>query len=198
MKRRSPERRDAGFTLLEMLVALVVFGLVMAGLAQTFRFGLSVWSSGPRRIAGPEDMAALDAALTRMITQAIPGSLNGGADRLAFTTALPAGAGLPGALADAALLAEPDGTLVLRYTPHPAGIPLTRQPPPRIAVLAHGITAFSVTYLIAPAAGQPGAALSWANTWSGTGLPLLVRLHVQSDAQPGWPDLIAAPVNPGN
>ena len=56
-------RRDSGFTLLEMLVALVVFGLVMAGLTQSFRFGLSVWSAGPRRIAGPEDMAALDAAL---------------------------------------------------------------------------------------------------------------------------------------
>jgi general secretion pathway protein J len=44
--------RDAGYTLLEMLVALVVFGLVMAGIAQSFRFGLTAWSAAPRITAG--------------------------------------------------------------------------------------------------------------------------------------------------
>jgi len=192
MKARAA-RRDSGFTLLEMLVALVVFGMVMAGLAQTFRFGMSVWSAGPRKVAGPEDMAALDAALTRMIGEATPGSLQGRADRLAFTTPLPPGAGLPGALADIALLAGPDDTLVLRYTQHPPGIPLTRMPPPRIEVLAHGVTGFSVSYLIAAATGAP----VWTNDGSG-GVPLLVRLHIDSASQPDWPDLIAAPVNPGS
>jgi general secretion pathway protein J len=199
MKRPAAARGDSGFTLLEMLVALVVFGFVMAGLTQTFRFGMSVWSAGPRRVAGPEDMAALDAALTRMIAQATPGSLQGRADRLAFTTPLPPGAGLPGALADAALVAGPDGTLVLRYAQHPPGIPLTRMPPPRIEVLAHGVTGFSVSYLIAPSGGAPptGAPV-WTDDGAGGGPPLLVRLHIQSTGQPDWPDLIAAPVNPGN
>ncbi len=194
MKRHVARGCDSGFTLLEMLVALVVFGLVMAGLTQTFRFGLSVWSSGPRRIAGPENMAALDAALTRMIAQAVPGSLDGRPDRLAFTTPLPPGAGLPGSLADAAILAGPDGALVLRYSPHPPGIPLHRPPPPRIEVLAHGTTGFSVSYLNPSSGGAP----VWTPSWSGSGLPLLVRLHIQRDGQPDWPDLIAAPVAAGN
>ena len=34
-------RRQSGFTLLEMMVALVVFGLLMAGVAQTMRYGLT-------------------------------------------------------------------------------------------------------------------------------------------------------------
>ncbi len=37
---------EAGFTLLEMLVALVVFGLVMAGIAQAFRYGFTAISAG--------------------------------------------------------------------------------------------------------------------------------------------------------
>ncbi len=69
--------RDAGYTLLEMLGALVVFGLVMAGIAQSFRFGLTAWTAGTRTITKPENMAALDAALTRLINQALPGSLTG-------------------------------------------------------------------------------------------------------------------------
>lgn len=188
------KRRDSGFTLLEMLVALVVFGLVMAGLTQTFRFGLSVWSAGPRKIAAPESMAALDAALTRMIGQAVPGSLVGHRDRLRFTTVLPAGAGLPGALADAAILPGSNGTLVLRYQAHPPGIPLTRLPPPMIETLANGLAEFSASYLTAQSGGAP----VWTNDWSGDGLPLLVRLHIQTSGASNWPDLVAATVNPGD
>jgi len=139
-------------------------------------------------------MAALDTALTRMIAQAMPGSFVGHPDQLAFTTALPAGAGLPDALADAAILLGPGGSLVLRYTPHPPGIPLVHLPPPQIEVLAEKVTGFSATYLSAPAAGAP----AWTREWSGTGLPLLVRLHIQPGSGPSWPDLVAAPVNAGD
>lgn len=188
------KRRDAGFTLLEMLVALVVFGLVMAGLAQTFRYGLSVWSAGPRKIAEPEDLAALDAALTRMIAQMTPGQFTGFADRLAFTTVLPSGAGLPTALADAAIVMGPNDTLVLRYAPHPPGIPLTRPPPPRIEVLAIGVTGFRASYF-APQTTGPAA---WQPSWSGSGLPLLVRLHIELASGRNWPDLVAGPAGAGN
>jgi general secretion pathway protein J len=182
------KRRDAGFTLLEMLVAIVVFGLVMAGLAQTFRFGLTAWSDTTRRTAGPENLAAMDAALTKMIEQAQPGSLAGHPDGLIFTTRLPAGAGING-LADVAVLAGPGDALIMRYRQHPPGVVLTAPPTAQIEILAQNVAGLSVTYL----AGQSNKPPVWVSKWSNPGLPLLIRLHLVMTDGETWPDLVAAP-----
>ena len=186
-------RRDAGFTLLEMLVALVVFGLVMAGLAQSFRFGLSAWSATTRHTEAPEALAAMDGALARCLAQALSGSLSGTADRVAFTTRLPPGAGLDSALADTALRLAPDGTLVMLYSTHPPGIPLTHPAVPRQEILAQGVSALRISYLAAQAAGPP----AWSDTWQSDGLPLLVRIHLEFASGLSWPDLVVAPIDPG-
>jgi len=187
-------RGTTGYTLLEMMVALVVFGLVMAGIAQAFRFGLSAWPAAARNAARPEAMTALDTALTDMIVQARPGSMTGKADRLAFTTRLPAGAGLNGGLADVGIfLAAPGGTLVLRYAAHPPGIPLGGPAVPQTELLAQGVTGFAATYL----EPRRGTAPAWTGTWQGSGLPLLVRLHLDFADHHEWPDLVAAPAGTG-
>ncbi len=187
-------RREAGFTLLEVMVALVVFGLVMAGIAQSFRFGLTAWSATSRNITKPENLAAMDSALSRMITQALPDSMAGLPDEVAFTTKLPAGAALRGRLADVAILMAPGGKLILRYRPHPPGIPIAPAPPPKIEPLAQGVKSLSVSYLV-PVQGGPPA---WFNKWQGNGLPLLVRFHLTFTDGQTWPDLVAAPLNTGN
>jgi general secretion pathway protein J len=190
---RTPPR-DAGYTLLEMLVALVVFGLVMAGIVQSFHFGLTAWTAARRNTARPEDLAAMTAAVTKMIAQAVPGTMTGAPDEIAFTTTLPPGAGLPGSLADVAILASARDGLVLRYRPHPPGVPLVPAPPPRFETLAPGITALTISYLVA----QPDAAPGWSASWSGHGLPLLLKLHFHCASGRDWPDLVAAPVATGN
>lgn len=184
-------RRDAGFTLLEMLVALVVFGLVMAGIAQTFRFGLIAWPAAAREAAGPEDLAALDAALTRMIAQAQPGSMTASRGELAFTTRLPALAAQNTGLFDVDIIATPGGDLLLRYGPHPPGTPLAPPLAPSIEPLAQGVTGFSASYFAPQTNGPP----AWSDSWSGDGLPLLVRIHLAFANDRNWPDLVAAPVD---
>ncbi len=186
-------RREAGYTLLEMLVALVVFGLVMAGLAQSWRFGLAAWSGSERHIAGPQDMAAVDTALRDMIAQAVPGSMTGRIGGLAFTTRLPQGAGGLRGLADIAIQPGADGTLMLSATPHAAGIPLRPAPPLALETLAAGVEEMRLSYLTP----QDGAPPAWSSKWSGQGLPLLVRIHLRFADGHDWPDLIAAPVNTG-
>lgn len=196
MRRRlsPPGPRDSGYTLLEMLVALVVFGLIMAGIAQTFRFGLTAWSATTRNTTRPEGLAAMNAAVTLMITQAVPDSMTGVRDQIAFTTKLPAGAGLPGALADVSIMVTSDDGLVMRFRPHPAGVPLAPAPVPQVEALAQGVTSLNVSYLVSKSGTSP----VWSNSWSGYGLPLLVRFHFQFADGGSWPDLVAAPINTGN
>lgn len=186
-------RRDAGYTLLEMLVALVVFGLVMAGIAQTFRFGLAAWPAASRRAVPPQEMAALDAALTNMIVQALPGSMTGRRDGLAFTTSLPEGAGLNGGLADVSIATTRDGLLYLRFVPHPPGISLAPPAAARFEPLANGVSGLQLAYLAPVTAGAP----AWSNSWSGDGLPMLIRIHLQLSSGKSWPDLVAAPAGSG-
>jgi general secretion pathway protein J len=183
-------QRDAGFTLLEMLVALVVFGLVMAGLTQSFKFGLAAWSASSRYTTGPENLAAMDTAVADMIAQAAPDSMTGHRNGLSFTTRLPASAGQSG-LADAAILLSPDGTLILRYQLHPPGIALGAAPAAKIEPLAQGVTKVTASYLV-PQTSGPAV---WSDNWSGSGLPLLVRIHLEFANGRNWPDLVSAPVS---
>ncbi len=74
-----------------------------------------------------------------MIEQAQPDSMSGGPYSLAFTTNLPQGAGVVGGLQDVALQLGPGGALVLRYTPHPPGLPLGPAPVPKTDILATGL-----------------------------------------------------------
>ncbi|GAB0114926.1 prepilin-type N-terminal cleavage/methylation domain-containing protein [Acidisoma sp. C75] len=182
-------RREAGFTLLEILVALVIFGLVMAGLAQSLRFGLVALQASAVRGAGAEDRAALDRALTRLIEAAEPGSLTGGPGGFAFTTRLPPGAGLGGGLADVAIEMAPGHRLVLLYRAHPPGLPLRPLPPPRRKVLAAGVAAFAMSYYGA----RGDAPAAWGPRWEDKALPLLLRMHLAAPGAPAWPDLVVAP-----
>jgi len=180
--------REGGYTLLEMLVALVVFGLVMAGIAQSLRFGLAAFTASGTRDLAPANLAALDTALSRLVSEAVPGSLRGQAGGLAFTTRLPPGAGVGEGLADAAIRLAPGGVLLLIYRQHPPGPPLHPLPPARREVLARSVTAFTVSYYGA----APRQAPAWVARWSEETPPLLLRLHITTPGR-DWPDLVIAP-----
>ncbi len=182
-------RGQAGFTLLEMLVALVVFGLLMAGVAQAMRYGMAAWTAETRRAQGPETMAAVDGALRRIFEQARPGSMTGEADQVSLTAPLPAGSPLPEQLADIAILVTPSHQLLFRWRPHPAGLLLHKAPAPEDELLLPGVIAIQLHYLVA----QPDGSTAWMNDWTGTSLPLLVRLSITFDGATTWPDLVAAP-----
>lgn len=170
-----------------MLVALVVFGLVMAGIAQSLRFGVVAFRESGRQAMPAERLGALDRALTEIIGGALPGSVTGERDRIVFTTRLPAGAGIGNGLADAEIVRSA-GTLLLRYGPHPPGVPLTPLPAPRTEMLASGVEEVRWSYLV-------GIPPGWVERWSGTGLPLLIRLHLKA-AGSQWPDLVIAVLTP--
>lgn len=190
-----PGRRDAGFTLLELLVALVVLGFVLAGLSQGVRYGLRAADTQARTLAERAELDSVDRALRRLIEQMDPGTardgagFQGSAGRLAFVSELPAASGLAVRHADIALGLDGARRLVLRATPRPPGKPFGPPPLPIEEELLRGVDRVEFSYL----ARDAGA--GWASAWSGKELPFMIRLRVVFP--PGdrrhWPDIVASP-----
>lgn len=189
---------DAGFTLLEVLVALVVLGLVLAGLAQGTRFGLTIAQRQTSVIAASADLDATERVLRSLVAQMDPGSLTSasllaaGPANLAFTSNLAAVAPSLGVgEADIALGVTPDHRLVLRWTPHLHATRLAAPPPPTETTLLPGVMRVQFAYCCG--AGSDG---QWLGTWPDKTLPGLVRIQLvfPEGARRSWPAIVVAPV----
>lgn len=191
-----PARRDAGFTLLELLVALVVLGFVLAGVAQGVRYGVRASEAQARLVQTRGELDAVDRALRRLIEAMDPGAprdgttLQGGPDRLAFVSELPRAAAGPLTSQAVVELGVEDGRLVLWWTPY---LHAARLGPPRVperAEVLRGVERLDVAYWLR------GPTPGWVRSWEADAPPGLVRLRIVFP--PGdprhWPDIVAAPV----
>lgn len=187
--------RQGGFTLLEILVALIVLGLIVIGLAQGVQFGLRAWDAQARTIARREDLDAVDRTLRRLVEAMDPGSsaepltIAGTARSVAFTTSLPMfAAALPTRRADVALGVDAAHRLMLRWTPHLHAVLLA----PAMAQeteLLRGVDHLEIAYWAGTAGG-------WQASWNLPLPPGLVRIRLvfaKGDAR-RWPDIVAAPM----
>lgn len=192
------DTRQRGFTLMEVLVALVVLGFLLAGLGEGVRFGLRAWGMQTRGIARQADMDATYRALRRMIEELDPGEPNenptvqGKPHTLAFRTLLPPAAAPGGPLeADVAIGVDAGQRLVLRAVPHPHAERLGPPPPALQTVLLQGVDHVDFAYFRATGRGQ-----GWQKSWNDPNPPALIRLHiafVRENKERHWPDLVAAP-----
>ena len=96
----SGDRRQQGFTLLEILVALAVLGLLMASLVQGLRAGVTAWTTQTQRLSVGADLDSTDRTLRTLVGRLDPGGVNGRPSlfkamqhSLTFTTSLPDPAG---------------------------------------------------------------------------------------------------------
>jgi len=188
-------RRQDGFTLLEILVALVVLGFLVVGLTQGVHFGLRAWAMQERIIGRHEDLDAIDRTLRRLIETMDPGTpgdplaLQGSATSLAFTAELPMASPLPIRRADVGLGVDAAHRLLLRWTPHLHAIRFGPAPAPQTSELLRGIDHLELAYQ-GPATG------GWQSGWNQAGLPRLVRIRlIFAKGDPRhWPDIVAGPL----
>ena len=186
--------RQRGFTLLELLVALAVFGFVLIALAQGTRFGLSAWVTDVRLTNGNDDLNTVDATVRHVIEGMNPGDeldpapMAGDSARLDCLTELPnASSAMPVRRMRAALLVDGAHQLVLRWQPYLHAVSLRSPPAATDIVLVRDVARLRLSYW------QPGG--QWLGSWRGTDLPTLVRVRVEFIAgdRHHWPDIVAGP-----
>ena len=194
--------RQSGFTLLELLVALVVLGLLVVGLTQGVRAGLTMWGAQTRRVGETGELDAgarvLRALLSGMWVPPQGGAGRGGVgktdiegrtDTLAFRGDLPTGLGTT-RLANITLELR-DRRLVLRWSPHRHEATSGPEPVPIETELIRGVERLDLAYWGSP---SPDQAAGWQAQWDGPAIPGLIRVRLafaKGDRR-RWPDLIAA------
>lgn len=203
LTRQSRPAKQAGFTLLEMLVALIVLGFLMVGLNEGVRAGLTLRHAQIHRLGNTADLDAtmrllrgllshlpLDATGERLLTDSAGFAFRGEAGRVSFVGDLPTGIGVT-RRADITLSVE-KGSLVLGWRPHRHARPVGPPQPLTRTVLLDGVKHLDLAYWGAPA--NPGQQPGWQARWESPQAPMLIRVRLEfarSDPR-RWPDLIAA------
>jgi general secretion pathway protein J len=196
LKPRAAAGHIAGFTLLELLVALFVLGALMLALSQGLRFGTQIYDRQARIVNAGSELEATDRALRRLIEQMDPDSpgtaeIEGSGRTLLFTTELPAAAAtLPTQTVRALLQVDGAHRLVLWWSPIRHVQLLGPTPRPTGGnVLLERVDHIELTYQTL--ASQQ---LVWVTAWKSATPPRLVRIHISFEDGRRWPDIVAAPM----
>jgi general secretion pathway protein J len=194
----------AGFTLLELMIAMALLGVLTVGVSGSLRFGVRAWETVDRTIDLSEDALTKQAYLRRQIEGARAHSIAGkGAEEsdsasafvgkvneMRFVAALPAQANSPG-LNQIWLAIKPSAegqALVLRWRRIGKANELAEK------IILDGIKDAHFAYF-----GSTDVKESprWGETWShGDELPRLVSIEIQlNDPTVAWPPLVVAPAS---
>jgi general secretion pathway protein J len=186
-------RDEAGFTLLELLVALTILALLVTLLSGGLRFGARVWEA---RLGSSDELSAMEAAqgLMRRIIAAAPASTGHGEEATVLFRGAPASMRFVG---PAPALAMPEGLYEIVLLQRNGDLVLTwnafRSDKGAMSiragerVLLSGLSDVQFAYRDNKA--------RWTSNWSARDAPpTLVRVSFDfANGGRQWPDLLVAP-----
>lgn len=192
-------RRDAGFTLLELLVAITLLAFLSIGVVAGLRFGNEVWRKAQDRNVAANDMRVAERILAGNLARVYPkfiASATGGgtvdfdgAQRsVTFLSTLPAS----GHISRNTLRAVTDGSGLAMQIDSVAELANGRAGATMQILLRH-LSAVEFSYF---GTAEDSKTPAWHSTWQDQGAPPdLIRIRAAS-AGPGvvpWPEMIIAP-----
>jgi general secretion pathway protein J len=198
--------REAGFTLLEIMVALVVLSLIVTTAFGALRMGERSWEAGLARAGDTETLRTVSGVLQRQFKQVLPLSwtedaettiaFSGNRQQLSFIAPAPQHHGSTG-LFEYTLVVEPyqnNVQLVLYYLVHDpdsTGFQTGSSDRQRV-LLVDELNTASFSYYGSPVDGNPP---QWHAYWNNDAeaFPRLVRARlVSNEGQRPWPELVLA------
>jgi len=208
-------RRSDGFTLLEVLVAVVIMAVIMTTAFGALRLGGRSWEAGVTRATDNERFRAVADLMRRQVSQVIPMTwpdgtekriaFDGASDQLRFVSTAPQQYRQAG-LFEYGLSAQRDGpetNLILSFIPfNPDSEAFQTPARHQQLLLVAGLQRVSFDYFGSPAnAAVRGRAStntqppSWHRRWdaSAENFPDLIRVTMEvNEGQQPWPELYLA------
>lgn len=207
LKAKAMQRNNSpGFTLVEVLVALVLLGLISVVLFSSFKLGVRAWEVGSVRAGQPSEVEVVQNLLRNQLREARqlplgPGeprvdfTFAGSSEELRFSAPMPAHLGMGGYHV---AVVSTDGAgmyrnLILRWHTYRPDMSLTDDRWSEPLVLLDGIAGIEIEYF---GRGEEEERAVWHETWDHEEtLPDLVRLRLSFAATDDrrWPELLVAP-----
>ncbi len=204
--RRGPA--NAGFTLVELLVALALLGLLASLMFGGFRFGVRAWERVGAHADHASDIQWAQGFLRRRPNEAAlvraaiedrnpPVLFDGGPNSLAFVTVLPVYGDVGGhsVLRLSLRPGKTGGELVLGWAPHRFDAEDLEDELVDERVLLDGVERIELAYHGRQDPDSPRA--SWLSEWrEADALPGLVRIRLvfAEGSRRRWPDLVVSPM----
>lgn len=205
---RSRRQRQAGFTLLELLISIAILGLLSVMMVGGLNFGARVWERTEDVAQDQGRIAAVQSLLRRQIAQIASHQVRGpnrqpriafegGSQQLVFVAPLPQYLGQGGyyVIALEGRLRGQSHDLVLRWQPFDRERPnLILSGDAYEELLLTGLNEITFRYFGYSRRGVP---TGWLTTWEdSTQLPELIDIGVafDEDLEQVWPPLVAAVV----
>ncbi|MBS1225343.1 MAG: prepilin-type N-terminal cleavage/methylation protein [Proteobacteria bacterium] len=189
--------RQTGFTLLELVVAITLMGLVLVVVYSGLRLGLNSWDSGEARAEATNRLRLVEEFLRRQLAQSMTVYqtsdrqertvvFTGQADRIEFVAPMLAQLGQGGLYR--VRIEAGDGRLWIRWRPYLPADPTAGEE--RETVLLEGVSGVEWAYFGTEGDDDPQP--EWRSDWAGSvRRPLLVRLNLTLQGE-SWPDLVVA------
>jgi general secretion pathway protein J len=203
VNRRSPDIDQAGFTLVEMLVALMLLATIAMLMLLGYQTVVPAWRRTEVRSDMAREFQIAHDFLRNHLSQAYPavvgelGARNvdfqGSGNALEFLAPLPQGSGAS-VIARYRIYASSEGTLrISSWLGFGERAAFSANEPSETVILSD-LSAAQFSYFGSDEASQ---APHWQVSWSGRKtLPQLIKVHLarHDGRPPGWPDLVVAPL----